>query len=93
MESKRATEVLAALIALAVTLAVTACSTPEAKMYDIGPIFPLSPTKCAKYNGEAEDEGPLAHCWVKLADCQRAAADWNSFLKRSGSPGVRFGCN
>ncbi len=72
------------LTAALMMLTFAACSNADEKKYDIAPIFPLSSNKCEKYNGETEGTGPTVHCWVALADCKRAAADWAAAMKESG---------
>jgi hypothetical protein len=70
---------------------LTACGNKDDKVYDIAPIFPLSSEKCAKYDGNIEGTGITAHCWVSKAECERAAADWNS-ATRNLPDAIKFSC-
>lgn len=67
---------------VAMTLAVAGCG--DAKAYDIGPLFPLTADKCAKYDGDAKGEGLWASCMVTKAQCERAVADWNQSMRDGG---------
>jgi len=63
----------------AMTLAMAGCGNEKA--YDIGPLFPLTADKCAKYNGDAKGDGLHGSCMVTKADCERAVADWNQSMR------------
>ncbi|QAY62996.1 hypothetical protein ET495_06785 [Xylanimonas allomyrinae] len=84
---------IAAGTCVTLALAIGACSSANERKYDIAPIFPLSADKCEKYNGETEGEGRMAHCWVSLDDCRRAAVDWAAAMKKSGvDDAILFSC-
>jgi len=90
---RRHSRVSAVAVAVILALSFSSCSSAEEKKYDISPIFPLSPNKCEKYNGEVEGTGISAHCWVTLTDCKRAAADWAASMKKSGvNEAILFRC-
>ena len=80
-----ATAVLAAALA--------GCGTSNAKAYDIGPVFPLDPNKCARYGGDEKGSGPTASCMVTKAECEKAAADWRQAMQSSGvNDAIEFSC-
>lgn len=73
-----------------IMLGATACG-PDQKTYDIGPLFPLSAGKCAKYHGEAQGSEPGASCYVTKQECENAAHDWD--VTMSNVPdALRFSC-
>ena len=85
---------LAGIVSVATILSVSACSQTEAKGYDISPVFPLSPNKCAKYGGKQEGRGFDGKCMVTKAECERAAQDWRNAMRQGGvSDGILFSCN
>ena len=51
------------------------------KTYDIGPIFPLTANKCAKYNRDEQGSGITETCMVTKGECERAAADWKGAME------------
>lgn len=70
-----------------IVFSLTGCDFSGGKNYNIGPIFPMSPNKCQKYNGKEDGRS----CWVSLEDCKRAATDWSQLVK--GQPNaIRFKC-
>jgi hypothetical protein len=86
------TRILAFLIAACMAVAISACGG-SGKTYDIGPIFPLDPGKCAKYNGEAEGSGVTESCMVSKGECERAAADWEEAMQSSAvTEAIEFSC-
>lgn len=66
----------------------------NAKTYDIGPIFPLSPDKCAKYDGDESGQGVIKRCMVTKEMCEKAAADWKAEMA-SGyvNDAIQFTCD
>ena len=72
-------------------MAATACGSGGSGTYDIGPIFPLTKNKCAKYNGKESGSGLSSQCLVGAADCKRAAADWLE-ATRNLPDAIRFTC-
>jgi hypothetical protein len=94
-ERSRARARLVAVLAAATTVfALSACGATESKGYDIGPIFPLTPNKCAKYHGTTEGSGPTAHCWVTKSECTRAASDWNQAMRQGYvRDAIQFSCD
>lgn len=63
------------------------------KTYDIGPIFPASSDKCARYSGDQKGTGPTASCMVTKDECQKAASDWRKAMQNSGvNDAVDFTC-
>ena len=78
--------------AATMTLALSGCS--DAKTYDIGPIFPLTADKCAKYHGDEKGQGITASCMVTKAECDSAVADWNRAMQEgSVNDAMKFTCN
>ena len=82
-----------ALLALAATTVFTlsACGSSDKKSYDISPIFPLTADKCAKYDGQVEGTGLLAHCWVTKSKCEQAVTDWHLAMQ-SVPDAMEFRC-
>ena len=77
-----------------VAIVLAGCSSANAKEYDISSIFPLSPDKCAEYNGDEVGEGIGARCLVTKSECERAAADWDRSMNESGlRDAIRFTCD
>lgn len=86
------TRILAFLLAASMGVALTACGG-GGKTYDIGPIFPLDPGKCAKYHGEEEGSGVTESCMVSKGECQRAAADWEEAMQSGAvTEAIEFSC-
>lgn len=82
---------LAVLLSLAaLTVGATGCG-PDQKTYDIGPLFPLSAGKCAKYDGDAQGSGAGASCYVTKEECENAARDWDAAMKNVPDA-LRFSC-
>jgi hypothetical protein len=82
------------LVVAAAALSISGCSRTSEQKYDISPIFPLSSNTCVKYHGRTEGEGLGARCWVTLADCKKAAADWQQAMKRGGvGDAILFRCD
>lgn len=72
--------------------ALTACGG-GGKTYDIAPIFPLDPDKCAKYDGEQQGSGVSESCLVTKDECERAAGDWANAMQSGGvSDAIEFRC-
>jgi hypothetical protein len=84
----------AALFVAATTVfAISGCGA-EPKSYDIGPIFPASADKCARYHGDAKGEGFTATCMVTQAECKKAAADWRDAMRNGGvNDAIQFTCD
>ena len=84
---------LGLVLAGGMALGLTACAHKDSRAYDIGPVFPLSSGKCAKYDGQADGSGFGAHCWVTKANCERAASDWRNAMTQSGvTDAIEFRC-
>jgi hypothetical protein len=81
-----------ALIAVAITAAALTACGGGGKTYDIGPIFPLTANKCAKYHGEEGGSGITETCMVSKDECERAAADWTEAMEGGGVEAVEFSC-
>jgi len=82
-----------ALVAASLAVALGACGG-SAKSYDIGPIFPLSADKCARYHGDQEGSGITATCMVTKEECERAAADWRETMQSRGvNDAIQFRCS
>lgn len=75
-----------------VAISLTGCSGEQAKVYDISPIFPLSPDTCSKYNGEEGGDGGngVPTCMVSKADCEEAASDWAQAMRADA---IQFTCD
>lgn len=85
---------VAALLVTAALLAVLSGCTAEAKEYDIGPLFPLSPEKCAEYDGDASGEGFTSSCMVTKAECERAVADREEAMREGFvNDAMQFTCD
>lgn len=80
------------VVAAALLTAAAGCGAGHSAKYDIGPIFPLSKDKCAKYNGKESGAGFSKQCLVGATDCKRAAADWLQATKNLPDA-IRFSCN
>jgi hypothetical protein len=92
--SRAATCFLAVLTVPAVVVALSACQTTDSRTYDIGPIFPLTANKCAKYQGKTEGSGAMAHCWVTKSECEKASSDWNQAMRQGYvRDAIRFSCD
>lgn len=86
--------VRSALVAAIVASCLAGCGGGKARTYDISPIFPLSPDKCAKYDGVQSGTGLAAKCMVTKAECEKAAADWRAAMQQSGvNDAIEFSCN
>jgi hypothetical protein len=85
---------VAAFLGIAmIVVVVAACGGSNAKAYDIGPVFPLDPNKCARYGGDQKGSGPTASCMVTKAECEKAAADWRQAMQSSGvNDAIEFSC-
>jgi hypothetical protein len=82
--------VLFAVAGLSATL--SACGGGD-KTYDISPVFPLTPNKCAKYHGDEQGSGITATCMVTKDGCERAAADWKQAMASGGvNDAIEFSC-
>lgn len=80
------------LVTAGLAVVVAACGG-SGKTYDIGPIFPLSPDKCAKYGGTQEGSVPTETCMVTKEECERAAADWREAMQSGGvNETIEFSC-
>lgn len=85
---------MALLVAVAASMALTACGQSDSKTYDISPIFPLSADKCVKYDGKTEGAGFGARCWVTKSKCEQAVQDWRQAMREGGvSDAIQFSCN
>lgn len=80
------------IVVLSACLATVGCDSVSGKDYDIGPIFPLSKGKCAKYNGIETGDSPYKSCQVSKEDCERAAADWRKAMSRNVPDAIQFRC-
>lgn len=88
-----ATKISVFLATASVAVALTACGG-GGKTYDISSIFPLSPDKCARYDGDQQGSGVTASCMVTKEECQKAAADWRSAMENSGvNDAINFTCD
>ena len=88
------TRILGFFAAACIAVALTGCGGSNAKAYDIGPVFPLDPNKCAKYGGDQKGSGLTASCMVTKAECEKAAADWRQAMQSSGvNDAIEFSCN
>lgn len=87
---------LAVPVVVLTMLGASAClggGSGSSKTYDISPIFPLSPDKCAKYDGDAEGSGIDARCWVTKDECEKAASDWRQAMQSGGvTDAIQFSC-
>ncbi len=87
------TRIFAFFVAVSTAIALAACGS-GGKAYDISPIFPLSPGKCAKYNGDEQGTGIGATCMVTKDECERAAADWNTAMQSGAvNDAIEFSCS
>lgn len=78
--------------AASMAAALTGCGG-GGKTYDISPIFPLSPDKCARYHGDEKGSGITANCMVTKAECEKAAADWRNAMQNGGvNDAINFSC-
>jgi hypothetical protein len=81
------------LLAMGIVLVLAACGG-GGKSYDIGPIFPLSTGKCAKYGGDQNGSGVTESCMVTKDECERAAADWREAMRSGGvNDTIEFSCS
>ena len=65
----------------------------DAKTYDISPLFPLDPGKCARYQGDQQGTGLYAPCMVTKDECEKAAADWRTAMQSGNvSDAIEFSC-
>jgi hypothetical protein len=84
---------IAAVLAASVGVVAGGCGSAS-KAYDIGPIFPLSTDKCAKYHGNEKGTGVIASCMVTKDECEKATADWQASMTSSGvNDAIRFTCS
>jgi|GEM_PF-3496376 hypothetical protein len=75
-----------------VTAVLSACGN-SGKTYDISPIFPATPNKCAKYHGEEKGSGITASCMVTRGECEKAAAEWRTAMATGGvTDAIEFSC-
>lgn len=85
------TKRLAIFAAMSAAVALGGCG--GSTTYDIGPVFPLSSDKCARYGGEQKGSGPTASCMVTKGQCEKAAADWRNSMQKSGvNDAINFRC-
>jgi hypothetical protein len=81
------------MAAATMALAIGGCGG-SGKSYDIGPIFPLSNDKCARYHGDEKGSGPTASCMVDKSNCEQAASDWHDSMQSSGvNDAIDFTCD
>jgi hypothetical protein len=82
------------LLAVAMAVTIAACGG-GGKDYNIGPIFPLSPNKCAQYDGTQSGSGATESCMVTQSECEKAAAAWQKAMDASGQQdsAIEFSCN
>ena len=80
------------VVAAIMAIAITGCGS-GGKTYDISPVFPLDPGKCARYDGNQQGSGPTATCMVTKAECEKAAGDWRKAMQTSGvNDAIEFSC-
>jgi hypothetical protein len=78
--------------ALGLAAVLSACGS-SGKTYDISPIFPLTPDKCAEYHGEQEGSGVGESCMVSKGECERAVANWREAMQSGGvDETIEFTC-
>ncbi|MEA2412834.1 MAG: hypothetical protein QOC77_3395 [Thermoleophilaceae bacterium] len=88
-----ATRLHAFFAAASMTVALGGCAGSD-KTYDISPIFPASPDKCARYHGDQKGSGIAATCMVNQDECKKAAADWRNAMASGGiNDAIQFTCN
>lgn len=85
------TRKLTLLIAAAAFVVPLSGCGGSAKDYDIGPIFPLTSGKCAKYHGDEKGSGIMASCMVTKSECEKAVADWRAAMVNV-SDAIEFRC-
>lgn len=94
LRSRGPSRLIVAVVAITTVTALSACGVVNAKTFDIAPIFPLSPDKCAKYGGNAQGSGFNSHCWVTQTECKQAATDWRMSMQQHGvTDAIEFSCN
>jgi hypothetical protein len=92
--SSTAVKLTAVLVAAAMALALSGCSSGDDKAYDISPIFPLTENKCAQYNGDESGAGLAKTCMVTKSECERAAEDWHQSMRDGGvNDAIQFSCD
>ncbi len=98
IRKKAIARTLALTAALLSVCALSACNpsgsgASSTHSYDISPIFPLSPGKCAQYGGDQQKSGSGGACLVTKAECERAASDWRRSMTDGGiNDAIEFTC-
>lgn len=86
------TRAFAFFAAASVAAALAGCGG-GGKTYDISPVFPVDPGKCARYDGDQQGSGITATCKVTQAECEKAAADWRNAMQTGGvTDAIQFSC-
>jgi hypothetical protein len=87
------TRILACFAVASMAAALTGCGG-GGKTYDISPVFPVDPGKCARYHGDQQGSGITATCMVTKDECEKAAADWRTAMATGGvNDAIEFSCN
>jgi hypothetical protein len=86
------TRIFAFFAAASMAAALAGCGG-GGKTYDISPIFPADPGKCARYHGDQQGSGITTTCMVTQAECEKAAADWRNAMQTGGvTDAIQFSC-